>query len=53
MNWQQGVGVVDFTDTFVAITPVPIEQGEAMFQGKLYQGKDYLPQLRAETGWAF
>lgn len=53
MNWQQGIGVVDFNDTFVAITPVPIEQGVAMYQGKQYKGKDYLSQLKADTGWAF
>ena len=53
MNWQQGIGVVDFDDTFVAITPIPIERGKAMFQGKHYEGEEYLPQLKADTGWAF
>jgi hypothetical protein len=53
MNWQQGIGVVDFDETFVQITPVPIDQGVAMYQGKHYKGKSYVAQLKAETGWAF
>lgn len=52
-NWQQGVGVVDFNEQLVAITPVPIEQGVAMYGGEQYKGKSYLAQLRANTGWAF
>jgi len=53
MNWQQGVGVVDFDERFAAITPVPIETGTAMFGGKHYTGQDYLEELKADTGFAF
>jgi len=53
MNWQQGVGVVDFSERFVAPSLIPIRDGSAMFGGRVYTGQDYLEQLRADTGFAF
>lgn len=53
MNWQQGIGVVDFSERFVAPVAIPIDNGSAMFGGKVYTGQDYLEQLRADTGFAF
>jgi len=52
-NWQNGLGVVDFDPTFVAITPVPIEQGVAMYNGSCYEGWDYVDRLRADTDFTF
>jgi hypothetical protein len=52
-NWQQGIGVVDFNERFVAPTSIPIEQGAAMFGGLTFTGQDYLEQLKADTGFAF
>jgi len=53
MNWQQGVGVVDFSERFVAPMAIPIDKGAAMFGGKVYTSQDYLAQLKADTGFAF
>ncbi|MGW8177741.1 MAG: metallophosphoesterase [bacterium] len=53
MNWQQGIGVVNFDETFVVPIPVPIEQGQAMYEGQTFKGQDYLKALKSDTGWDF
>lgn len=53
MNWQQGIGVVNFDETFVAPVLVPIEQGKAYYDGMQHKGDNYLQQLKSETGWDF
>lgn len=53
MNWQQGVGLINYDEQFVAITPIPIEQGVAMYDGRHFKGKDYLNKLKSDTGWLF
>lgn len=44
-NWQQGVGVVEYSDSRYTITPVEIEEGQAIYGG-VWTGQDYAGQLR-------
>ena len=53
MNWQQGVGIVDYGQRFNAITPVSINEGGALFEGKQIVGNDYTDQLKKDTDYAF
>ena len=49
-NWKQGLGVVDYTDNeVVGIYPIPINQGVAYFEGKKYEARDRLEELREAT----
>lgn len=51
-NWQQAFAVVDyFEDSFFQLTPVVIEGGRAIYNGKVYEARDRLPDLvEATTG---
>ena len=53
-NWQQGFALVDYdpTGTAYQITPVPIEDGRAIWNGQLFEGRDCVEELRAVyPGW--
>lgn len=55
-NWQQGMAVVRYKEEYEGpppITPIPIENGRAIFEGELYKGEPYLDQLRQDTDWPF
>lgn len=44
-NWQQGLGVVEFTESAYTLHPVEITEGELIYDGILWRGKDYSPCL--------
>ena len=52
-NWQQGLGIVQYTKTHHEITPVSISNGTAIFDGKIFTGTDYTEQLNKDTEWSF
>jgi hypothetical protein len=49
-HWQQGFGVVDYAKN-PKIELVPIREGEAVYNNKLYKGRDYVKQLKEDTEW--
>lgn len=53
-NWQQGFAVLRYDDTGrYTITPVAVNDGEAVFEGELYRGEEQLDDLREQTEWEF
>lgn len=53
-QWQQGIGVLCYTDEEVLTTiAVQINDGKAIYNGILYEGEDYKKQLSQDTGWSF
>jgi len=52
--WQQGFGVVEYADSGEhTVNLYPIENGRAFFEGKVYEGEDYVGELRESTGFEF
>lgn len=49
-QWQQGAAVVWFDDTTTSIVPVDIYQGRAVYGGQVFEGKDYVEELREAGG---
>ncbi|RPJ03160.1 MAG: hypothetical protein EHM39_00025 [Chloroflexi bacterium] len=47
-NWRQGIGVVEWYEDQVSIHHIPIRNGRAVYQGKVYQARDRVPDLRAD-----
>ena len=39
-QWQQGIAVIDYTDDFESITPIPIENGRAIYNGRLFVARE-------------
>ena len=50
-NWKQGLGVVDFVEQAHTIYPVSIDDGVAIFEGKIFEGRDRLDEIREATEW--
>lgn len=51
-NWLQGLTVIGYdAGSRREITPVAINEGEALFEGTLYRADVRLEELRADTGW--
>jgi len=53
-NWQQGIALIDYdpNGTAYQITPIPIEDGRAIWDGQLFEGRDCVDELRgAYPGW--
>ena len=50
-DWQQGIGVVYSDGEDFEIIPVSINDGEAMLNGRMYIGGNYVEDLKNETGW--
>jgi hypothetical protein len=50
-QWQQGAAVVYYDDETASICPIDIFNGRAVFDGKVYEGRDYVEDLRRDTGW--
>ena len=38
-NWQNGIAVIEFTDESENIIPIAINQGRAVYNGKVYEGR--------------
>jgi len=51
VNWQDGTGVVYYSDDFFSIVPILISGGQAVFNGTLYKGIDYTEKLFDETSF--
>jgi hypothetical protein len=52
VNWQQAVAMVEYFDDGRPdhrVIPIPIHNGKALFNGKLYEGRDRVEELRADT----
>ena len=46
-NWQQGIAIVDYDDgASYTITPIPINDGTAIWDGKLWTGHDRSDEIR-------
>ena len=53
-NWQQGLALIDYDPAGTAynITPIVIEDGRAVWNGRLFEGRDCVEELRAAyPGW--
>lgn len=51
-NWQQGFAIATYrADGFHSIETIPITDGVAVCQGKVYKAFDYTPALTADTHW--
>jgi hypothetical protein len=50
-QWQQGAAVVYYDEETASICPIDIFDGRAVFDGKVYEGRDYVDDLRRDTGW--
>lgn len=53
-NWQQGLAVIRYDGKYRhSVTVVPSHEGEALFEGEIYQGEERLKDLMGDTGWEF
>jgi hypothetical protein len=57
-QWQQGAAVVEWDGDDYAITPIAIQDGKAIYNGKIYKARDVLSSLNKDTdairdGWNF
>ena len=50
-QWQQGMAVVYYTDEQYTIVPLQVVNNTVLFQGKLFKGEDYLPDLKKASTW--
>ena len=50
-NWTNGLGMISYEkgNGFFAVNPVVIYEGRGIYNGKMYEGKNYRNQLQAET----
>jgi hypothetical protein len=51
-QWQQGLGVIEHTEMGNHIIPIEIENGVAVFDGKVWVGRYRLDDLKRDTGWS-
>jgi len=55
MNWQQGVGIVDYDDLnsliSPAVTPIKVTDGACIYEKKLVYGVEYSKMLAEDTDW--
>jgi hypothetical protein len=47
-NWRQGIGVVDWAGEDVSIYHIPIRHGRAIWDGRVYEARDRMDDLRAD-----
>lgn len=52
-NWQQGIAVIRYDDRRHEVAIAAVDEGEALFEGALYQAADRLGELQEATGWPF
>ena len=52
-NWQQAIGIVEYTEDSHAITAVPIQNGKAIYRGEQYVARDRVADLVRDTKWEF
>ena len=51
-QWQQGIAVIEFTDDFERIVPIPIEDGRAIYNGQLFTSREREKEVNAMLGKA-
>jgi len=52
VNWQQGMAIVDYTESAHSIYDVEIRDGSAIWDGRVFQGRDYRDSLQQDyKGW--
>jgi hypothetical protein len=50
-TWTQGLGIVDVFDfERFSITPIAVDNGVAVYDGKLFEARDRVPELREALG---
>jgi len=53
-QWQNGFSIVEYTDdTVFNFTLVPVVNNKCVYGGVLYQGKDYIDELKKDVPWNF
>lgn len=52
-NWRQGFAVVYYDMQSPHVELIPITNGQAIYNGKVYHGGDYVDDLRSATDWKF
>lgn len=56
-DWQQGFAIVTYNDTsnkeFASIDAIEIQDGMTVYAGEVFESRESLEQLRAETNWNF
>lgn len=54
-NWQQAIGIVDYTDTEHHVTAVPINNGKALYHGDVFSARNRVADLKRDTNneWKF
>ena len=52
-SWHQGFAVVQYNQKSPAVELIQIADGYAIWQGKKFAGRDYVADLRRDTGWKF
>lgn len=52
-NWQQAIGVVEYTGDSHAITAIPIQNGRAIYRGEQYIARNRVADLVKDTKWEF
>jgi hypothetical protein len=50
-QWQQGAAVIWYDERNSTIVPLDIMAGRAVYNGELYQGCDYVDDLRKDSRW--
>ncbi|RLI83490.1 MAG: hypothetical protein DRP01_09020 [Archaeoglobales archaeon] len=48
-EWQQGIALIEYTDTMHTITPIAIEEGRAIYNGELFEARDRLGDLKKDV----
>lgn len=46
-NWQQGLAVIEYTDDFENIIPIGVDNGMAMYNGKVFKAQDREKEINA------
>jgi len=53
-NWQQGLGLIEYNkNDMLVIHPIPIQDGVALYNGRMILGSDRIEELREQTQWEF
>ena len=52
-NWQQGLGVVHYSDELYNTVPITIaiDRGKAVYDGLLFTARDQLETIKKDTNW--
>jgi len=48
-NWQQSMAIIDYTESEYSITDIEIRDGRAIYNGQIFEGRDYVDDLRRDN----